>query len=100
MAYRVYRAMRRNRELYVLCSSCSKRCVHYASNVPTLNSGTHDNRTRMVWHIVRTHLLHASVPRVPSKYAANRSLQAFVILGVLHTLATDAIAMHRFQVCL
>jgi hypothetical protein len=29
---------------------------------------------------------------------SNRSLQAFVILGVLHTLATDAIEMHRFQV--
>ena len=33
-----------------------------------------------------------------SETCSNRSLQAFVILGVFHTLATDAIEMHRFQV--
>jgi len=41
----------------------------------------------------------ASVPFLyASETCSNRSLQAFVIIGVLHTLGTDAIEMHRFQV--
>lgn len=41
----------------------------------------------------------ASVPFFyASETCSNRSLQAFVIIGVLHTLGTDAIEMHRFQV--
>ena len=95
MANSLHWAMRRDSEVYVTTALMFMRVYGTASYALLRSVGRAMIGTG--WFGILC--VSASVPFLyASETCSNRSLQAFVIIGVLHTLGTDAIEMHRFQV--